>query len=93
MRPLTVTAELLDDDNEDLAAILARGDSNESNESLGDVPIELRHLEDGIVPSHLDSGGDSEEEEEEDEAAAADLGENTWSSYYRFTRVCLLFVG
>ena len=77
---LALTAELLDDDNENLAAILARGDSNESNESLGDVPIELRHLEDNIIPSHLDDGDDDEEEfdAEDDEA-----GENTWTAYYK----------
>ena len=71
-----LNAELLDDDNENLAAILARGDSNESNESLGDVPIELRHLEDDVIPSHLDDEeGDSDEEDEP--------GENTWSAYYK----------
>ena len=70
--------ELLDDDNENLAAILARGDSNESNESLGDVPIELRHLEDDVIPSHLDDEEESDEEEEEEEA-----GDNTWTAYYK----------
>ena len=73
---LYVTAELLDDDNENLAAILARGDSNESNESLGDVPIELRHLEDDNIPSHLDD--EESDVEDEDEA-----GENTWTAYYK----------
>ena len=68
--------ELLDDDNENLAAILARGDSNESNESLGDVPIELRHLEDDVIPSHLDDEEESDEEEEE-------AGDNTWTAYYK----------
>ena len=73
---LYVTAELLDDDNENLAAILARGDSNESNESLGDVPIELRHLEDDNIPSHLD-------DEESDVEEEYEAGENTWTAYYK----------
>ena len=72
--------ELLDDDNENLAAILARGDSNESNESLGDVPIELRHLEDDVIPSHLD---DDDDEEESDLEGEEEVGDNTWTAYYK----------
>ena len=41
-----------------------RNDSNESNDSLGDIPIELRHLEGDFYDEELSSGSSPEDQQQ-----------------------------